>query len=222
MRENNVYLSIEEEDIETGLCILDRLNYSTSDETDSLYLQFDRNKSRLTITQDPGDRNVINLPIFHSANCPARKYTQELGNTLTIPKLIKIQAIAVIISHDDKVLLLRKTNILDLFPKSWVFPGGKTMHRENPFERAAKEANMQTGIPFKISHDGIYYNSNLLHVQPLFVYESVTPNNLDFGLPRSQVLNVFYRFRIPINSRDIALSINQGEIDYATWISKDI
>ncbi|CAG9310318.1 unnamed protein product [Blepharisma stoltei] len=219
---NSLYLSIDEEDIETGLCILDLLGFNDENKTEPLCINFNRIKSRLTVYQNPSaDKQTYCLPLYHSVRCPARRYTQELGNNLTIPKLIKVSACVAIESTDNKILLARKTEILDLFPKYWGFPGGKTNHRENPKDCAIREAISQTGIPFKISPDGVWYSNQLVEIEPILLYENLYPNDLNIGLMRAQHVTMFFRAKIPVASHEIALNLQQNEIDFAVWLAKD-
>mmetsp|Transcript_6617 Transcript_6617/g.9784 ORF Transcript_6617/g.9784 Transcript_6617/m.9784 type:complete len:277 (+) Transcript_6617:15-845(+) len=219
--DSNVYLHIKGAQQNTGICILDILECSENI-TRLVYLKHHRTKSFCSLSSEPlQGKHVYNLNLVHSTSCPARRFTQELGNHQTIPKPVKIACCLLIESQDNKFLLTRRTEVLSVFPKAWVFPGGKLDPFETLEAAAVREAHEEVGLDLQSTPSGYFYKGQPVELTPLCMYESVFPQHLEIGLPRHQHLIVFFYLKLHVKTKQVNLRLDRNEVDYAVWVTKD-
>ncbi|CAG9314034.1 unnamed protein product [Blepharisma stoltei] len=216
-----VYLSYENRDVLTGQCLLDLLGFPELNRTALIGLKHSIANQRCHLSsgfQQQEEDAFYRLPLLHSLTCPARAYFREFNSVFQLNRKIKLAGCAVIMSADSKVLLTRRTETLSLFPKNWVFPGGRLEMGESLEYCAIREAAEETGIDFEISESHFKYRGTTVAVTPLFIYESSFPC---IGPPKAQHLIVFFTINLNFSSNEIGLSLQRSEVDYAVWISKE-
>lgn len=207
--------------LQVGICLLDRLEQRDIDRVPQAWLSHNLADNTLTLHRNPVG-GAYELPFRHSPYCPPRAFTQTHSNESCIEKNIATAACGIVESADGKLLMTRRSDHLTIFPRAWVFPGGHLDPHESLESSIIREISEEVGIRLAFNSYGqLHLHQTACTLLPFLLYESSFPAHIDDGLPRSQHLIIFYHITIPLPTEDISLTIDENEVDYAVWLSRE-
>lgn len=210
----NVYLQVNEEIQRLGRCIIEKAGFENSEVVNISY-----NKSNSVFSLSRFRNDGIRLPLYHSLHCPAMRFASELGNLQTIAKKIPVLCSMIVKSQDLKVLILRKTEFMSIFPKVWSFPYGKVQIKESICKAGLRALREETAVNIFETPNDYMFGSARVEMRAVCAYESVFPKVLEYGLPRNQAILIFYEASLPCTSEEVIVRSN--DTDYLLWISKE-
>lgn len=208
-----VYVRIDDRYSSLGECLLQKLEIVNSKKVGVTY-------SRSTSTFELSRSGNCNFEIkcFHSENCPLMKLYDEFGLSLQIPKKIPVLCSIILVTEDQKVLMIRQNEHMSLMPKSWGYIYRKVQMKESICKAGLRGLREDTGINIMECANSYRYNDMDIQITPICAYESVFPKDCELGLPRNQGLIMFYSAKIPLIADEIRVKIS--EADCLVWVSK--
>lgn len=210
----NIYLQVCEQVFMLGQCVLEKMRAENSE---IVGMQHSRASSVFSLSKSL--QASYRLPLYHSAHCPAQRFTTELGNLQVLPKKVPIVCSIILKSSDNSILISRKTEYMSIYEKHWSFPCNKVQAKESVCKAGLRGLREDTGVNIFETPSGYTYNNLAVNVRPICMYESVFPRELEIGLPRNQVLVVFYEATLPCMAREIV--VRPGDVDLLVWLSRE-
>lgn len=110
-------------------------------------------------------------------------------------KKVKVCVSAIILRHDDKALLVKRSSD-DSRPGEWELPGGKLEFGENPMDAVAREIEEETGV-------------NALFYVPYSITSSVSDDGL------KHTIRIYYKCWVLDPDQEVYLS---GEHQDYKWV----
>uniref|UniRef100_A0A8C4RB15 m7GpppN-mRNA hydrolase NUDT17 n=1 Tax=Eptatretus burgeri TaxID=7764 RepID=A0A8C4RB15_EPTBU len=162
----------------------------------------------------PDGENVL---LKRAENCPIKLLSKQQAIELTRLRACGVEVgVSVILqSSDHNILLTRRASHLKLFPGYWVPPGGHIDPPEQITAAGLRELQEEVGIQVNLSR---------CTVLTLGLWESVYPNQLDWGLPQRHHIVIYCLVRSSCNHTDLQEEINlcEKEVDACAWIKPNM
>ena len=211
----NIYLCSELEPILFGSCIASKLGLENSE---LVNVSFPRFSNHFSISKSQSNAN-FRVPFYHSQICPFKELEKIMESPVNFSKKVPVLSSIIIRSLDQKVLITRKSEFMSIHGKSWVFPYGKVKAKESLQKAALKALRDDTGINILEISEGFLFNNVKVTIQPVCVFESVFPKNIEFGMPRNQGIVVFFQANLPVLAKEIQAKC--FDTDFLMWVHKE-
>jgi mutator protein MutT len=172
------------------------------------------NKKRIILLKFLHQASRTSAPLGHGENsCPVQYfYKPEVRQRVTLPptlpkeKTIRV-GVCVMVRHNDRILITRRTAQMRTFALKWVFPGGHVNAGETFEQAGIREVEEETGL--KVTDLKLYG-----------MWESCYPTYIEQGAPLARHLVLYYMGEIVPGTSD-KLTLQTAECDSATWLSQE-